>query len=882
MSKIFLEQSMTNLNKNDYDNFNQNFTDTEQINPYAINIEVDLNVSIDQNLNKIIENSFNIKKTKFREKNQGAPDLDSIFDNNIFNDKSNIKVISTFQEIRISKLTSVQGDGYKTYKKKGGDDTIYKGRIHEGVDIVNAKSKNNDVLKIEDIDTNQERKVYSIFKTAEVYKLFFNGLGNTVALRHMITNPTVNQNRYTGVIVFYSHMDAIRIDKLSSITDETYSNDSNESYLFDIGNERNIDIGVYGKSGFESLNDIPAHIHLEIYYDSNFSQNLALTPDQIKSIRKSENLINPRDLSYFKNVLGIDYIENKLTDFIQVDELNPENILEQNFTDGINIKNINIPNNKSYLNNLVKKSINKYSNITLDSDNKYKYNIFFNNDKGYYLTNDSNIIDKVDGSYLNKVINIKKTIDRIDTRIDLNIDFKNIIDSLNIQNKKNSFEPDNLEDFEKDILRFYIPLRLFTNNNSNDISNFNIKMVQTPVYNVAGQNIFLLIQMKKNCIASSFQILLENDGNFSIEQLPVNLKYKDDYTISIVKYNSDITKFEIVNFDKGHFEIDEYELSFKSDSSKIDFNSLGKTHIINEIKSSEYFLNCILYLTKSQESQDILRKQFFYQSKINSDFNLESTQNYDDKYKIIESVYTQKDIADSIIKKNDFYIIKKFADNSEMSSIQKENSMQNNGFFFYDLNNFHISPIVVSPLLKQPICLDSTEIYKYFEFKKKISQNISGDPKDPSSIDTQIFLDFLKNLIKNIKITDVDKYKMFSDRFKKDKNSFSDLFIDQNSDSFNNAAGKSRLATFIKYYTFGTTSAGSTKLFGNQKFYNADINFNTSQQNITRVVTYAGSDTENDLWPNIFDGFLRIDMNKYCEYLMTEVMKLDIVKIVTN
>ena len=48
---------------------------------------------------------------------------------------------------------------------------------------------------------------------------------------------------------------------------------------------------------------------------------------------------------------------------------------------------------------------------------------------------------------------------------------------------------------------------------------------------------------------------------------------------------------------------------------------------------------------------------------------------------------------------------------------------------------------------------------------------------------------------------------------------------------------------------------------------------------IEKVVTYTGSGIENNLYQNIFDGFLRIDMEKYCKYLMTEVMKLEIVKI---
>ena len=878
MPNIFNENSINTLSKNEYDRFNTEFHDTSNINPYSINFEVDVNVSIDESEIKNVTNSFKVKEKIFNEKNPESPIIQDIFNNDIFDNKNDLEISSTFQDIRILESNQTQDDeGYKKYKKKNDSSgKQYKGRPHKGVDIINSKSKNKEKLKKADINTNVERKVKSIFTSADIFSLWIEGLGNTIALRQFILDQKDSKKKkYTGVIVFYAHMDFINIS--TEVNNEDFTNDikeQNEKFLYtiELGSKQK-SIGIYGKSGFDNLNTVDAHLHLEIYYNENFPQEESSDTliNNIQLVRNDKYLIDPHDITYFKVVKGLNFIKNKISDFIEIDDNGDEqsNQLSENIT----IKNVNILNEKLFLNNLVKKSINKYSSITEQAID-VKYKIFSDNEVGYYLTNSENII-----SGANKIINIKKTIDKIDKNIGFSIDFNKILNDLEIK-KDNypTFKIDN-EDYDDnkegnlDILRFFIPLRLNIQTGSTSPTKTDITNVTLKKYS-SDENYFLLIRMKQDCILRYFDMKLENDGKFNIIQSELDkLIYKKDFYIHIV--NGNLTK---VDTDNGYVNIPQFELYEESNTFYLSRKKIGNTHLVIEEKVDNCFLNFVLSIDDKKDMNK-LNGNITYNSIISSTFDLRGTQDSDiaKDYLITKSLY--KDDNFDIIKSKiftklneDFYPISQFEDSSDFLKIQKENSMQNNGFFFYDLSNYHISPFVTSPLLKQPIFLNSDQIYKDFKFNNNIDNNKNN--LNYTSINIKEFIQFINNLISN-NIKKDNKFNLFSIRFKKNINSFDDLYK-----KTQNTSGSSRLDTFVKYYTYGTAGAAGNKIFGSEYKYNLPIRFQYNTKDIIeKVVTYTGSGIENNLYQNIFDGFLRIDMEKYCKYLMTEVMKLEIVKI---
>lgn len=320
-------------------------------------------------------------KTTFQNNNNNS--LDEVFNNC---NKDIIKggtIISNFG-VRILKEEEVTNTNDLSYQKvKLRDDkndppkAFYK-RIHEGIDI-NNQTANNTWNATSDVKENNLKNVSSFFKTADVFITKFGDLGNIIVLQHFTGNDG-NKN-YTGLFAIYAHLYSYN----NSSNGSDYKSDFNNlTYIYTIDNNKpqDISIGKYGRTGFDSANSVPDHLHLELYYQSEIITKLSA--QSLSNIRNNKGLLDLSKISILQSItkLNPDPDINKYVNY--------ESNVEQ-LSDIYTAQKEKISINKlQYYNQLITKSFNSYKKY-YDSATSKKEISYFNTEKSNYWIRDFDI-----------------------------------------------------------------------------------------------------------------------------------------------------------------------------------------------------------------------------------------------------------------------------------------------------------------------------------------------------------------------------------------------------------------------------------------------------------------------------------------------------------
>ena len=321
-------------------------------------------------------------KTTFKNNNNNS--LDEVFNNC---NKDIIKggtIISNFG-VRILKEEEVTDKNDLSYQKvKLRDDksntpkAFYK-RIHEGIDINNQAA--NNAFNANNVDKeNNLKNVSSFFKTADVFITKFGDLGNIIVLQHFTGNDG-NKN-YTGLFAIYAHLYSYNKDSNRSEYKSNFNNNLKYIYTIDNDKPQDISIGKYGRTGFDSANSVPDHLHLELYYQSEITSQLSI--QSLSNIRSNKGLLDLSKISILQSItkLNSDSDINKYVDYeSNVDQLSDIYAAQK--------ETINI-NKLQYYNQLITKSFNSYKK-SHDSAASKSYISYFNTEKSNYWVRDFDI-----------------------------------------------------------------------------------------------------------------------------------------------------------------------------------------------------------------------------------------------------------------------------------------------------------------------------------------------------------------------------------------------------------------------------------------------------------------------------------------------------------